>query len=123
MQTKQRQITEAAAAHRIWEESLRTAITSGRIGGIDILKIGRDDQCTFGKWLKQDDIHSIIPSPEQYREICTLHQQFHHCVAHVLELLTEGRQAEASAMMAADGAYTRASETLLAALAALGPLV
>lgn len=60
MPAKTREISEAAAVHKAWDASLRTAIENGRNGGLDVRKMSGDDQCAFGRWLRQDSISSII---------------------------------------------------------------
>ncbi len=116
MQAKTREISEAAAVHKAWEASLRTAIESGRTGGLDVNEVSRDDKCAFGKWLHSEGIVSIISSSEVLEHLHSLHQEFHRNIGHIINLIASGKRDEAMQMMDETGACTLSSRSLLDAL-------
>lgn len=116
MPVKTREISEAAAIHRAWEASLRTAIESGRTGGLDVKEVSRDDRCAFGKWLRKEGIETIITSNELLENLHSLHREFHIAVGQLLNLISCGKRDEALQMMGETGACTLVSRSLLSAL-------
>jgi len=63
---------------------------------------------------------SAIPSDARYDPnyiiVRFLHSKFHECAENVVQLLSDGSNAEAGALMASDGEYTRISDQLMATL-------
>jgi hypothetical protein len=58
------------------------------------VQAGRDDACTFGKWLHGNPSFQR-EHPEQWQKLHDDHKQFHRFAAGVLECALSGRKAEA----------------------------
>ncbi len=83
----------ALEAHEAWNAKLRQAIETGDCP-TPVGQAGRDDACTFGKWLHGNP--SIQhEQPEQWQTLHDLHEQFHQLAAGVLECAVSGRKADA----------------------------
>ena len=89
----------ALEAHEAWNAKLRQAIKTGDCP-TSVEQAGRDDGCTFGKWLHGND---GVPAehPEQWQKLHDLHEQFHRLAASVLECAVSGRKAEAEQLASA----------------------
>jgi hypothetical protein len=106
------EIAAAIRSHERWKAKLIASIEDGAVT-VDLADIGKDDICAFGRWL----YGSTIPTPARldpnYIIVQFLHAKFHQCAGQVVQLLSEGRRAEARALLASDGEYTRTSEQLM----------
>ena len=122
MSLQRNEITQAIAVHKMWADTLRTAIKSERIGGIRIEKIRRDDQCELGTWLAQDHAESNLCSASALDEAIKLHHNFHQCAANILELVQSGNIERASDMMRDGGEFTECSSALMSALRIIGKI-
>ncbi len=83
----------ALEAHEAWNAKLRQAIKTGDCP-TPVEQAGRDDVCTFGKWLHGNPSFQR-EYPEQWQKLHVLHEQFHRLAAGVLECAVSGRKAEA----------------------------
>ena len=83
----------ALEAHEAWNAKLRQAIETGNCP-TSAEQAGRDDACSFGKWLHGDPSFQR-EHPEQWQKLHDLHEQFHRFAAGVLECALSGRKAEA----------------------------
>ena len=120
MSSQRSEITQAIAVHKMWADTLRTAIKSERIGGIKIAKIRRDDQCELGTWLAQDHAESNLCSASALDEAINIHQNFHQCAANILELVQAGNIERANDMMRDGGEFAECSSSLMSALKGIG---
>jgi methyl-accepting chemotaxis protein len=83
----------ALEAHEAWNAKLRQAIETGNCP-TSAEQAGRDDACTFGKWLHGNPSFQR-QHPEQWQKVHDLHEQFHRLAAGVLECALSGRKADA----------------------------
>jgi len=120
MSSQRSKITQAIAVHKMWADTLRTAIKSERIGGIKIEKIRRDDQCELGTWLAQDHTKGNLYSAKDFDEAIRLHQNFHQCAANILELVQAGNIESANDMMRDGGQFAECSSALIRSLKCIG---
>jgi hypothetical protein len=102
-------ITKFIGQHGIWKSRLRQAIDSGK-NSHDIGSVRRDDQCEFGKWLKE--LPPQDRTSQHYRSVSSLHSEFHREAARVLELVAAGKKAEAEKALGSGGSYAAASSKL-----------
>jgi len=102
-------ITRYIGQHGVWKSRLRQAIDSGK-SSHDMASVRRDDQCEFGKWLKE--LSAQDRNSQHFRSVSGLHAEFHREAARVLELATGGKKAEAEKAFASGGAYASASMRL-----------
>ncbi len=104
------EIGAAIRSHERWKAKLIASI-DGSVDP-DVADIGRDDHCRFGRWLYGPTIPNAARLDPNYIIVQFLHSKFHQCAGRVVQLLSEGKQAEAHALMADDGEYTRTSDQL-----------
>jgi hypothetical protein len=107
------ELDQYIAAHGMWEARLRQVLSTGT-SETPVATIRRDDVCEFGKWLK-----SASPAEQRspsYRTVKSLHATFHKAAAHVVELATSGRKAEAEKAMGFGGEFFTASAQLTTAM-------
>jgi len=83
----------ALEAHEAWNAKLRQAIETGECP-TSVEQAGRDDACTFGKWLHGNPSFQR-EHPDRWQMLHDLHEQFHRLAAGVLECALGGRKAEA----------------------------
>ena len=106
---EKQEITKFIGQHGLWKSRLRQAIDNGK-SSHDAASVRRDDQCDFGKWLKE------LPSQERtsqhFRTVSGLHAEFHREAARVLELVAVGKKAEADKAVAMGGSFASASSKL-----------
>ena len=93
------EIEAALHAHSAWREHFKD-ILNGR-APFDLKSIGASDQCTLGKWLINEG-QRMIPA-ELHDEICTVHQDFHHIAAEIIQKIKDKRYAEAHEDISLDG--------------------
>ena len=109
------EIAKAIRSHERWKGKLCVSIESGTVGA-DAFDVGKDNICDFGRWLYGSTIPSDARYDPNYIIVRFLHPNFHECAAKVVYLLSEGRKAEASALMAGNGEYTKISDQLMATM-------
>ena len=111
----EKEIAKAIRSHERWKVKLSASIENGTVSA-DAFDVGKDDICDFGRWL----YGSTIPKDERYDPnyiiVRFLHSKFHECAGKVVYLLSEGKKAEAGALMARDGEYTKISDQLVATM-------
>ncbi len=83
----------ALEAHEAWNAKLRAAIETGECA-TPVEQAGRDDCCTFGKWLHADASFKAA-QPDRWQNLHDLHERFHRHAAKVLECALSRRKAEA----------------------------
>ena len=120
MSSVRSELTQAIAVHKMWADTLCTAIRCGRIGGIKIEKIRQDDQCELGRWLEQDYVRLGFENLSALDEVIQLHQNFHQCAARVLEFVHEGDIESANEIMKESGEFRMCSSALIDALTLIG---
>ncbi len=108
-------IQAAIASHERWKERLSASIEQGTASA-EIVEICKDDVCPFGRWLYGWSLSPAARLEPSYIIVQFLHAKFHECAGRVVRLLSEGKGAEARAMMAGDGEYGKISDQLVAAL-------
>ena len=107
------QITNAIGAHGAWKKRLADAITAGAHHE-NIAVVAQNDQCAFGKWLRQ-----TVPTSrdaEGHERAAALHGEFHGEAAKVLRQIDQGKLAEARVSTAQGGDFAEASRVLTAAM-------
>ncbi|NTV39180.1 MAG: HAMP domain-containing protein [Demequinaceae bacterium] len=107
------QITNAIGAHGAWKKRLATAIAAGSHHE-NISVVAQNDQCAFGKWLRD-----TVPTPrdeECHQRAVILHGDFHGEAAKVLRQVDQGRLDEARGSTAPGGDFSEASRVLTAAM-------
>ena len=111
----EKEIAKAIRSHERWKVKLSASIENGTVSA-DAFDVGKDDICDFGRWL----YGSTIPKDERYDPnyiiVRFLHSKFHECAGKVVYLLSEGKKAEAGALMASYGEYTKISDQLVATM-------
>jgi hypothetical protein len=109
------EIAKAIRVHERWKIDLSASIERGTVGA-DVANIGKDNICAFGRWLYGSTIPKDAVYDPNYIIAKFLHSKFHECAGKVMQLLSEGKIAEANALMASDGEYTKTSDQLVAIL-------
>ncbi len=89
----------ALEAHEAWNARLRKAIAAGE-SSMSIEQAGRDDGCTFGKWLHAPGTFKT-EHPQEWQNMHDLHEQFHQYAARVLDCAVSGRAEEATRLLEA----------------------
>ncbi len=106
-------ISKAMWAHGQWKHRLRKAVDTGS-SEFSVKTVCADDQCDFGKWL--NGMPPERKGAADWKNIKTLHAQFHVEAGRVLELALGGRKAEAEKALGMGSGYSKASANLIAAL-------
>ena len=109
------EIAKAIRDHERWKVNLSASIESGTISA-DALDVGKDNICTFGRWLYGSTIPNDARYDPNYIIVHFLHSKFHECAAKVVHLLSEGKRVQAGALMASGGEYTKISDQLIATM-------
>jgi len=109
------EIAKAIRSHEQWKAHLRASIERGTVSA-DAADVGKDNICAFGQWLYGSTIPKDALYDPSYIIVRFLHSNFHECAGRVVQLLSKGRTAEAAALMAANGEYTRISDELMATM-------
>jgi hypothetical protein len=107
------EITKAIGAHGMWKMRLRSAIDGGKADANPI-EVAKDNACAFGQWLYGSTIPATARTTLDYTTVRKLHTEFHKCAAKVLECVSNGKKAQADALMV--GEYTKISGDLTAAM-------
>jgi len=109
------EIARAVRHHERWKYELRAAIDNDK-RLTDAAEIEKDNICLFGRWLDGPTIPSDARFDPHYIIVKFLHEKFHEVAGRVVTLVSDGRKAEAIALLSDDGQYTRESKTLVAAM-------
>ncbi len=109
------EIEAAIHSHERWKAKLNASIENGSLDG-EVADIGIDNLCPFGRWLYGPTVPDPARLDPNYIIVQFLHAKFHQCAGRVAQALSEGRIAEARALMADDGEYARTSDQLTATL-------
>jgi hypothetical protein len=109
------EISQAIRSHERWKVKLGASINSGTVTA-DVLDVGRDDICDFGRWLYGATIPKGALYDPHYISVQLLHTKFHKCAEQVVYFLSEGKKADAGALLASDGEYTKTSDQLIATM-------
>jgi len=113
----EREIAKAIRSHEQWKDKLSASIKNGTVSA-DAFEVGNDRICDFGRWLYGSTIPPDARYDPKYIIVQSLHSKFHKCAEKLVYLLSEGRKAEAGALMASDGEYIKVSEQLTATMVA-----
>lgn len=106
------EIAKAIRNHERWKIELSTSIENGAVSA-NAADVGKDNICAFGLWLYGSTIPKDARYDPNYIIVRFLHANFHECAGKVVQLLSEGKTAEATALMASNGEYTRISDQLM----------
>jgi hypothetical protein len=109
------EIAKAIRSHEQWKAHLSVSIERGVVSAA-AADIGKDNICSFGRWLYGSTIPNDARYDPNYIIVRFLHANFHECAGKVVQLLSEGKPADAAALMAANGEYTRISDQLMATM-------
>lgn len=108
-------IEDAIASHALWMSHVRQAVVEAQ-PGIDVEDIRAADRCEFGKWLYGARLSAEDRESLAYREVESLHAEFHRVAAQVVELAAAGQTVEAYGLLYGD--YVTMSGRLAIALRA-----
>jgi methyl-accepting chemotaxis protein len=106
-------IDSALNSHSLWKERLQEAITKGQ-SEFQVTVVKRDNACQFGKWLY--GIPEEEKSSQEYKNIRSLHAEFHRIAGEILELALNGDTEEALNKLESGGSYQRISGRLVLVL-------
>ena len=109
------EIAKATHDHKRWKVKLSASIKSD-VMCAEAAEIGKDNICAFGRWLYGSTIPKDATYDPNYIIVQFLHSKFHECAGKVVQLLSEGKKADAVALMANDGEYTKISDQLMATM-------
>jgi hypothetical protein len=109
------EISKAIRSHELWKVKLSASVKSGTVTA-EALDVGRDDICDFGRWFYGSTIPTDALYDPHYMSVQLLHAKFHKCAEKVVYLLLDGKKADAGALMASDGEYTKTSDQLIATM-------
>lgn len=106
------EIERAIRVHGRWKADLNASIERGAVIA-NAADVGKDNICAFGRWLYGSTIPKDARYDPNYIIVQYLHSTFHECAGKVVRLLSEGKAAEATVLMASDGEYIRISRQLI----------
>lgn len=107
---------EAINAHVAWKVRLQQHIKGSSEERLDATVVGRDDQCSLGKWIHSHvEEHGAMPL---FRQVQEQHADFHRCAAEIIEIANRGQQAEAEHKLHHD--YAHLSHMIVTSLRKLG---
>jgi len=107
------EIVKAIGAHAKWKLRLRHVIDSGT-AEIDMADIGREDRCPFGQWMFGPTVSEETRESANFLVARELHAKFHNAAARIVELVSEGKRADADRLL--NGEYSQLSTELTALL-------
>jgi hypothetical protein len=108
------EIAAAIHSHERWKVRLGASIDDGRVPA-DVAEVGKDDACAFGRWLYGTTIPKAALYDPNYIIVQFLHAKFHECAGQVVQLLAQGRRAEARTLLE-HGDYAKISGQLTATM-------
>jgi hypothetical protein len=109
------EIAKAIRNHERWKVKIGAAIENGTIS-VDAADAGKHKIGAFGRWLYGSNIPNDARYDPNYIIVRFLHSKFHECAGRVVQLLSEGKEVEAGALMASDGDYTKNSDQMMATM-------
>jgi hypothetical protein len=109
------EIAAAIHSHERWKVKLGASIDHGSMTA-DVADVGKDNMCAFGRWLYGPTIPKAALYDPNYIIVQFLHAKFHECAGQVVQMVSDGKTAEARALMANDGEYARISGQLTATM-------
>lgn len=107
------ELDKALEAHGAWRLKLTSAIRTGQLD-TPPQEIACDDKCAFGKWLYGPSIDGETKRRKPYQVTRRLHAEFHQVAGQIAQLVEDGKQSEAYALLDRD--FIASSETLSRAL-------
>lgn len=108
--------TQAIDAHGKWKIRLRMFV-HGSGEKLDANQVGHDDQCELGQWIHGEGA-KFAKSP-QFQQLVAEHAAFHRCAAKVVRSALAGQKAEALALLADGGEFSRCSQQTVMAIQTL----
>jgi Arc/MetJ-type ribon-helix-helix transcriptional regulator len=108
---------EAIDSHVRWKARLKDYIEGKSTEELKSEVVGRDDQCTLGKWINGIGGERFSANPV-FAVLKSRHAQFHRCAGEVLEV-AERADRQIALHMIEEGAYPDASEQVTAAIVKL----
>lgn len=103
------QLRAAITAHATWKSKLRSTLSESKTS-LDIATIKMDDQCEFGRWLRE--VYQTTKHSTHYGEVARLHAEFHIRAADIVDRIQRG-EIRASAVA---GVWKNASAALTLAM-------
>jgi methyl-accepting chemotaxis protein len=113
-------LEKAGQSHHEWKVKFRVAMKNQE--KMDVVRIGSDSACDFGRWLHGEGRaqHGADPA---FQECLTRHAQFHQEAARVAQAINDRRLAQAEAMLGTGTAYSSASYSTVAAIGQLKSVI
>lgn len=108
-------IEDAIASHTLWLSHVRQAVLEAQ-AGMNVESIGAAERCDFGKWLYGPRLSVDDRASVAYRDVESLHAEFHRVAAQVVEFAAAGQTVEAYGLLY--GEYVTTSGRLAIALRA-----
>lgn len=108
---------EAIDSHVRWKARLRDFIQGKSSEELKVEVVGRDDQCTLGKWIYGIGGERFGGEPA-FAVLKSRHAQFHRCAGEVLDVAGRG-DSKIALHMLEEGAYPDASEQVATAIVKL----
>lgn len=107
---------DAINAHVAWKVRLQKHIKGESEEQLDASVVGRDDQCTLGKWIYANvEQHGEMAL---FRQVQVQHADFHRCAAEIIDTANRGEQQEAEHKLHHD--YAHLSYMIIKSLRNLG---
>ncbi len=115
------EIENAISVHTAWLKNIKAAVAVCAMSGANsnpilnektITRVKADNQCSFGKWL-YETIEPELEKSIHYKEIVTLHAQFHQQAANILSLAFKGQKSKASSLVLNDSNFIQCSNSLI----------
>lgn len=111
----QEEIDKAIGAHGMWKARLKQAIETGQLEvSVDTIKV--DNQCAFGKWLYGPTLTDADRNSPHFKDVKSLHAEFHKVAGRVAELAVVGKKTDAEKIMAMGGEFAGISAKLTSAM-------
>jgi hypothetical protein len=108
-------LERAIVAHARWKYRLMDAIDTGQ-SEWRVANVRSDSACEFGQWLAAVPLTDRLS--DRFKQIQSLHAEFHLLASNVLELALSGRAGEATAAMALGSRFAVVSSSLVMAVTA-----
>ena len=110
-------LEDAIAAHAEWKLRLCAYVDGTSREVLVAATVCRDDQCALGKWMHGDGRR--LTSVAEFVAARTAHAEFHRHAGAVVQTVDGGDRARATAMLAPDGAFEKASMNVASSLVRL----
>jgi hypothetical protein len=108
-------LDRAIVAHAKWKYRLMAAIDAGQ-SEWRVADVRADVACEFGTWLAALPLSERLS--DRFKQVRSLHADFHVLASNVLELALSGRTAEATTAMALGSRFAVVSSSLVMAVTA-----